>query len=109
MNGDHEFIDSTMQAKVRPDNQVRWIADLVEILDAAESPEELLEHTRMAMYADRIFAFTPRGELIQLPKGATPIDFAYALHTDLGDQAVGAKAVHFGEAVGQGLDVAMDI
>ncbi len=79
------------QDKVRPDTQVRWIADLVEILDAAESPEELLEHTRMAMYADRIFAFTPRGELIQLPKGATPIDFAYALHTDLGDQAVGAK------------------
>jgi guanosine-3',5'-bis(diphosphate) 3'-pyrophosphohydrolase len=45
----------------------------------------------MAMYADRIFAFTPKGELIQLPKGATPIDFAYAVHTDLGDQAVGAK------------------
>ena len=79
------------QGKVRPDTQVRWIADLVEILDTADSPEELLEHTRMAMYQDRIFAFTPRGELIQLPKGATPIDFAYALHTDLGDQAVGAK------------------
>ncbi|MBA3838564.1 MAG: bifunctional (p)ppGpp synthetase/guanosine-3',5'-bis(diphosphate) 3'-pyrophosphohydrolase, partial [Zymomonas sp.] len=63
------------QGKLRPDTQVRWIADLVEILDAAESPEELLEHTKMAMYADRIFAFTPRGELIQLPKGATPIDF----------------------------------
>jgi (p)ppGpp synthase/HD superfamily hydrolase len=45
----------------------------------------------MAMYADRMFAFTPAGELIQLPKGATPIDFAYALHTDLGNQAVGAK------------------
>jgi (p)ppGpp synthase/HD superfamily hydrolase len=43
------------------------------------------------MYQDRIFAFTPKGELIQLPKGATPIDFAYAVHTDLGDQAVGAK------------------
>jgi GTP diphosphokinase / guanosine-3',5'-bis(diphosphate) 3'-diphosphatase len=68
-----------------------WIRDLVEILETAGSPEELLEHTRMAMYADRIFAFTPRGELIQLPKGATPIDFAYAVHTDLGDQAVGAK------------------
>ena len=65
--------------------------DLVEILDTAGSPEELLEHTRMAMYQDRIFAFTPKGELIQLPKGATPIDFAYAVHTDLGDQAVGAK------------------
>jgi RelA/SpoT family (p)ppGpp synthetase len=79
------------QTAVRPDTQVRWIQDLVEILDNAESPEELLEHTRMAMYQDRIFAFTPRGELTQLPKGATPIDFAYAVHTDLGDQAVGAK------------------
>ena len=68
-----------------------WIRDLVEILDTAGSPEELLEHTRMAMYQDRIFAFTPKGELYQLPKGATPIDFAYAVHTDLGDQAVGAK------------------
>ncbi len=79
------------QNKVRPDTQISWIADLVEILETADSPEELLEHTRMAMYQDRIFAFTPRGELIQMPKGATPIDFAYALHTDLGDQAVGAK------------------
>ena len=73
------------------DVKVPWISDLVEILDHAASPEELLEHTRMAMYQDRIFAFTPKGELIQLPKGATPIDFAYAVHTDLGDQSVGAK------------------
>ena len=76
---------------VRPDVQQDWIKDLVEILDTAATPEELLEHTRIAMYQDRIFAFTPKGELIQLPKGATPIDFAYAVHTDLGDQAVGAK------------------
>lgn len=68
-----------------------WISDLVEILEHAGSAEELLEHTRMAMYQDRIFAFTPKGELIQLPKGATPVDFAYAVHTDLGDQTVGAK------------------
>jgi guanosine-3',5'-bis(diphosphate) 3'-pyrophosphohydrolase len=79
------------QAQGQPDTQVRWIRDLIEILDNAESPEELLEHTRMAMYQDRIFAFTPKGELIQLPKGATPVDFAYAVHTDLGDQTVGAK------------------
>ncbi|PTQ10714.1 bifunctional (p)ppGpp synthetase/guanosine-3',5'-bis(diphosphate) 3'-pyrophosphohydrolase [Sphingomonas oleivorans] len=75
----------------QPEGRTSWIKDLVEILDHAESPEELLEHTRMAMYQDRIFAFTPKGELIQLPKGATPVDFAYALHTDLGDQTVGAK------------------
>ena len=79
------------QDSVRPDTQVSWIRDLIEILDHADSPEELLEHTRMAMYQDRIFAFTPAGELIQLPKGATPIDFAYAVHSNIGDQAVGAK------------------
>ncbi len=73
------------------DMRVPWIDELVEILDHAASPEELLEHTRLAMYQDRIFAFTPKGELIQLPKGATPVDFAYAVHTDLGDRTVGAK------------------
>lgn len=75
----------------RPDTPSRWITDLVEILDNAETADELLEHTRMAMYQDRIFAFTPKGELIQLPKGATPVDFAYALHSQLGHEAVGAK------------------
>jgi GTP diphosphokinase / guanosine-3',5'-bis(diphosphate) 3'-diphosphatase len=76
---------------IQPDVNSRWMRELVEILEHAASPEELLEHTRMAMYQDRIFAFTPKGELIQLPKGSTPVDFAYQVHTDLGDQTVGAK------------------
>jgi len=76
---------------IQPDVNSRWIRDLVEILEHAASPEELLEQTRMAMYQDRVFAFTPAGELMELPAGATPIDFAYAVHTDLGDQTVGAK------------------
>jgi guanosine-3',5'-bis(diphosphate) 3'-pyrophosphohydrolase len=79
------------ERKPSADRPVPWIDDLIEILEHADSPEELLEHTRMAMYQDRIFAFTPKGELIQLPKGATAVDFAYAVHTDLGDQTVGAK------------------
>ena len=79
------------EGKPAADLHVPWIDELVEILDHADSPEELLEHTRMAMYQDRIFAFTPKGELIQLPKGATPVDFAYAVHTALGDKTVGAK------------------
>jgi (p)ppGpp synthase/HD superfamily hydrolase len=76
----------------RRDDPHPWISDLIEILEHAGSAEELLEHTRMAMYQDRIFAFTPRASSIQLPKGATPVDFAYAVHTDLGDQTVGAKS-----------------
>ncbi|WP_428333757.1 RelA/SpoT family protein [Novosphingobium sp.] len=79
------------QSGAKPDGQVGWLRDLVEILDASSDPEELLENTKMAMYQDRIFAFTPKGALFQLPKGATPIDFAFAVHTNLGAVAVGAK------------------
>ena len=73
------------------DGQVAWLRDLIEIVDASHDAEELLEHTRLAIYQDRIFAFTPKGALFQLPKGATPVDFAFAVHTDLGAQTVGAK------------------
>ena len=79
------------QGGTRPDGEVGWLRDLIEILDTAHDADELLEHTRLAIYQDRIFAFTPKGALHQLPKGATPIDFAYAVHTDLGSLAVGAK------------------
>ena len=75
----------------RPDGQVGWLRDLIEIVDASHDAEELLEHTRLAIYQDRIFAFTPKGALFQLPKGATPVDFAFAVHTDLGARTVGAK------------------
>jgi GTP pyrophosphokinase len=75
----------------RPDGAVGWLRDLIEIVDASHDAEELLEHTRLAVYQDRIFAFTPKGALFQLPIGATPVDFAFAVHTDLGAQAVGAK------------------
>ena len=79
------------QGGTRPDGEVGWLRDLIEILDTAHDADELLEHTKLAIYADRIFAFTPKGALHQLPKGATPIDFAFAVHTDLGSAAVGAK------------------
>jgi len=79
------------QDHTQPDGQAGWLRDLVEILEQSQDPDELLEHTKMAMYQDRIFAFTPKGELQQLPKGSTPVDFAYAVHTKLGSQTVGAK------------------
>ena len=74
-----------------PDGQVGWLRDLIEIVDASHDAEELLEHTKLAIYQDRIFAFTPKGALHQLPKGSTPVDFAYSVHSDLGNFAVGAK------------------
>jgi GTP diphosphokinase / guanosine-3',5'-bis(diphosphate) 3'-diphosphatase len=75
----------------RPDGQVGWLRDLIEIVDASHDAEELLEHTRLAIYQDRIFAFTPKGALFQLPKGASAVDFAFAVHTNLGLATVGAK------------------
>ncbi len=75
----------------QPDGQVGWLRDLIEIVDASHDAEELLEHTKLAIYQDRIFAFTPKGALFQLPRGATAVDFAFGVHTDLGAQTVGAK------------------
>ncbi|MXO87595.1 RelA/SpoT family protein [Alteraurantiacibacter aestuarii] len=75
----------------RPDGEVGWLRDLIEIVDASHDAEELLEHTKLAVYQNRIFAFTPKGALFQLPKGSTAVDFAFAVHTDLGAQTVGAK------------------
>jgi len=75
----------------KPDGEVGWLRDLIEIVDASHDAEELLEHTRLAIYQDRIFAFTPKGALFQLPKGSTAVDFAFAVHTDLGLATVGAK------------------
>ena len=75
----------------KSDGQAGWLRDLIEILETSQDAEEVLENTRMAMYQDRIFAFTPKGALHQLPKGSTVVDFAYAVHTDLGDHTVGAK------------------
>jgi len=73
------------------DGQVGWLRDLIEIVEQSHDAEELLEHTRMAIYQDRIFAFTPKGALFQLPKGATAVDFAFAVHTNLGLQTAGVK------------------
>ena len=79
------------QGGATPDGQVGWLRDLIEIVDESHDAEELLEHTKLAIYQDRIFAFTPKGQLFQLPKGSTPVDLAYAVHSDLGSFAVGAK------------------
>jgi len=71
--------------------QYRWLRELLEILDHASGPEEFLEHTKLEMFQDQVFAFTPKGDLIALPRGATPVDFAYAVHSQIGDTCVGAK------------------
>ncbi len=69
----------------------RWLRRLVETLLQGDNPEEFLEHTKLELFQDQVFCFTPQGRLIALPQGATPIDFGYAVHTDVGNACVGAK------------------
>jgi GTP pyrophosphokinase/guanosine-3',5'-bis(diphosphate) 3'-pyrophosphohydrolase len=68
-----------------------WLADLVEIIDKDENPEHSFEYTKLQMFQENVFCFTPKGSVIKLPKDATPIDFAYAVHTKIGDNAIGCK------------------
>ncbi|MCW5735090.1 MAG: bifunctional (p)ppGpp synthetase/guanosine-3',5'-bis(diphosphate) 3'-pyrophosphohydrolase [Enhydrobacter sp.] len=71
--------------------QYAWLRSLIEILDKSSNAEDFLEHTKLEMFQDQVFCFTPKGKLISLPRGATPIDFAYAVHSQVGDTCVGAR------------------
>jgi len=78
----------------QPDSEgpkYRWLRELLDILEHASGPEEFLEHTKLEMFSDQVFSFTPRGDLINLPHGATAVDFAYAVHSEIGNRCVGAK------------------
>ena len=68
-----------------------WLADLVEIIDKNENPEHFFEYTKLQMFQENVFCFTPKGTVIKLPKDATPIDFAYAVHTKIGNSTVACK------------------
>ncbi len=68
-----------------------WLADLVEIIDKNENPDDSYEYTKLQMFQENAFCFTPKGSIIKLPKDATPIDFAYAVHTQIGDAAIGCE------------------
>ncbi len=71
--------------------QLAWMRDFLEILEEAQNPAEFLEHTKMEMYRDKVFCFTPGGKLIKLPRNSCAIDFAYAIHSEVGHRCVGAK------------------
>lgn len=70
---------------------VKWIQELVGILDEEAGADEFLEHTKLDLYRDQVFCFTPRGDLISLPRGATAVDFAYAVHTKIGETCNGVR------------------
>ena len=68
-----------------------WLKDLVEIIESGGSPEHYFEFTKLQMFQDNVFCFTPKGAVIKLPKDGTPIDFAYAVHTNIGDAAISCE------------------
>ena len=68
-----------------------WVRQLLDILENSTNPDEFLEHTKLEMFPDDVFCFTPKGEIINLPQGATAIDFAYAVHSEIGDRCVGTR------------------
>ena len=91
----HWFYKQTGEKRSEPSSadlkQFRWVQDLLEILENSSAPDEFLENTKLELYQDQVFCFTPKGQLIQLPRGATPVDFAYAVHSQIGDRCVGAR------------------
>jgi len=77
--------------EVRENRAYEWLREMVELLEQGNTAEEFFEQSRLNLYQDQVFCFTPKGDLIPLPRGATPIDFAYQVHTDLGHRTLGAK------------------
>ncbi len=77
--------------QTKEQHNYRWLRELLEVMENASSPEEFLEHTKIAMFQDQVFCFSPAGDLMVLPRGATPVDYAYAVHTKVGDHCSGAR------------------
>jgi GTP pyrophosphokinase len=69
----------------------RWLQSLVEIQNASGDPAEFLEHVKVDLFPDEVYVFTPKGKIMSMPRGATPVDFAYAVHTDIGNRCIAAK------------------
>jgi len=85
------YKQNDMQAALDDAKKYRWLRELVDIIDQDQLPEEFLESTKLELFQDQVYVFSPKGDLIELPMGATPVDFAYAVHSDVGSKCVGAK------------------
>jgi len=83
--------DNSSDKLLNETNAYAWLRQTIQALSEGDSPEEFLEHAKLELFQDQVFCFTPKGHLIAMPRGATPIDFAYAIHTDIGDSCVGVK------------------
>ncbi len=90
-NGDGGGKNPPKHELLQDSRAYQWLRQLINMLREGDNPEEFLEHTRLELFQDQVFTFTPKGRLVVLPQGATPIDFAYAVHTDIGDTATSCK------------------
>ncbi|MBH0239974.1 RelA/SpoT family protein [Methylobrevis albus] len=87
----HAYDGSSLPKLSEESQAYAWLRRMISMLSDGSNPEEFLENTKLELFQDQVFCFTPKGMLITLPKGATPIDFAYAVHTDVGNTCVGCK------------------
>src|SRR5690606_9618277 len=83
--------DAEAQAAAGGRDPLVNLRHLVQVLEHGGDAEELVEHAKLEMFLDQVFVFTPKGQLVSLPRGAMPLDFAYAVHTDVGDTCIGVK------------------
>jgi len=83
--------DGETEVSFKESNAYAWLRRTIELLSEGDHPDDFVENTRLELFQDQVFCFTPKGKLIALPRGATPIDFAYAVHTDVGNACIGAK------------------
>ena len=88
---DESYAYDPERASLAGGDPLERIRPLVEMLEHGQDPDEFLENAKLEMFTDQVFTFTPKGDLIALPRGATPIDFAYAIHSDIGDGCAGAR------------------
>lgn len=79
------------KADLKDVKKYRWLRELLEILEQETKPEDFLENTKLELFQDKVYVFSPKGDLIELPSGATPVDFAYGIHSAIGDKCVGSK------------------
>lgn len=85
------YKQGSSSANTKDATKFRWLRELLEIMEQESKPEDFLENTKLELFADQVYVFSPKGDLMELPSGATPVDFAYAVHSDVGDKCVGSK------------------
>lgn len=85
------YKQSDVKSAIVEAKKYRWMRELLDILEQDQRPEDFWENTKLELFQEQVFAFTPKGDLFELPTGSTPIDFAYAIHSDVGNRCIGAK------------------